>query len=250
VSDSAAREGLEHLDPPAQAKYLEGLVKRAMGGDRRASTELCWRLGDNIDVLADYGDLGRRLASELMMRLYENHPLDNEALRVFVEGVRADVAGPNPRLLEQLVAQRVVVALLHVHWVGREYYRLTSPSDEEWLFHERRTTHAQRRYFAAVRCAAQLRAKKFDALLEQLDEREIALGMRIQEIQRICEAQAEEERASARARAARQRAKAAEARERRRRQKAQRPASSEPDAAGGPPAGDADAATGSTGIGA
>jgi hypothetical protein len=87
---------------------LRTLSERVEDGDKSARKELRKALRESApEVILRASDIGRRGQWVLINTVAANDPLTEEALVARMDLMRADVAGPDPRPLEVLLAERI-----------------------------------------------------------------------------------------------------------------------------------------------
>jgi hypothetical protein len=97
------------------AAELEHLSRAAEGGDTDARAELRRRVRECApEKLTEIAAIARRADGMLIRTISADEALMEEALSARVDQMRAEVAGPNPTPLEEMLAQRVVSGWLLV----------------------------------------------------------------------------------------------------------------------------------------
>jgi hypothetical protein len=143
------------------------LVQQANAGDRSAAEALGRTLDKHPDMVAHVGDRTRAVRERLIALLAgPNNLAEQVAVRKHVAALEAEVAGPNPTILERLLAQRIALAWLH-HTLLENSTALTMEkavvnpemegaercidSQQKWL------NHSNKRFLSAVKALAQVR---------------------------------------------------------------------------------------------
>ncbi len=152
-------------DAKGRLKALEVLSEKAEGGDKGARRELREAVRESApEIVSRASDIGRRGRWGLIKTVAANDPLTEEALVARMDLLRAEVAGPNPSPLEDLLAERVCSLWLLIeslellvsaqlsrdnseHRVPMSYLR------DFWKWQE----SASKRYLAALKTLAQVR---------------------------------------------------------------------------------------------
>jgi hypothetical protein len=152
-------------DAKERLKALEALSEKAEGGDKSARRELREAVRESAPkIVSRASDIGRRGRWALIKTIAANDPLTEEALVARLDLLRAQVAGPSPSPLEDLLAERVCSLWLLIeslellvsaqlsrdnseHRVPMSYLR------DVWKWQE----SASRRYLAALKTLAQVR---------------------------------------------------------------------------------------------
>lgn len=122
-----------------------------------ALAELEAFLKDQPEVLAHAGDLARQVEREWISRLAGADALLRLAVTSGVERLKAELAGPDPSPLEQLLVDHIAVA----HLVERQAElsaAQTGGSISQAAFRLKKAESAQRRFLAAAKSLATLRA--------------------------------------------------------------------------------------------
>ena len=81
-----------------------------------------------------------------------------ETLRMQIEQVQRDAAGPNPTPLESLLAERIAVCWIQIHIYEVLYAATVGKQTVDSSFgHQKRIDIVNRRYMAAIKTLAQVR---------------------------------------------------------------------------------------------
>lgn len=146
---------------PAQARRLrarlERLNARANAGAPGALAELEAFLKDQPDVLAIAGDLARHAEKAWIDLVVGADSFTRLAVASQVERLKAELAGPDPSPLEKLLAEHVAVAHLAERQAEMSAAQ-TGGSIPQAAFRLKKAESAQRRFLAAARSLATLRA--------------------------------------------------------------------------------------------
>ena len=142
---------------------IDKLVVKAEGGDREALQQLQafeGLSGRHVEALIQrIGNPARRAEKYLIHAITQNDLIAQEGLRQNADALRAELVGPTPSLLEQLLIDRIVCGWIQVNgaqaWCAAEEYKAVGGSAEKAL--ENRLTQAQRRYLAAIKALGQVR---------------------------------------------------------------------------------------------
>jgi hypothetical protein len=135
---------------------LGALVARANEGDQAALADLRRFLDAHPEVWQVCGDLGKH-AERAWLGLISGEVLGTESIRRHVEQLRADLAGPRPTAMEQLLVNQAVTCYLAVQHAEIAAARPGSSSVQQ-LGVMKRCESAQRRYLGALRALAYTRA--------------------------------------------------------------------------------------------
>ncbi len=142
---------------------IDKLVVKAEGGDREALQQLQafeGVSGRHIEALIQIeGNPARRAEKILINAIARNNLIVLAGLRQNAEALRAELAGPTPSRLEQLLIDRIVCNWIQVNeaqaWCAAGEQEELGGRAEKAL--ENRLTQAQRRYLAAIKALFQVR---------------------------------------------------------------------------------------------
>ncbi len=88
------------------------------------------------------------------------------AIWQFASDLRSGLAGPNPTALDDLLAERVVIGWVFLHWCEAQYARqMAKLSWKESEFQTKRIEMANRNLMSAARTLAKVRKSKLPHLL-------------------------------------------------------------------------------------
>lgn len=146
---------------PAQAhrlrERLEQLNARANAGEPGALSELEAFLKDQPEVLAMAGDLARHAERAWIDQVAGPDSFTRVAVADQVERLKAELAGPDPSPLEKLLVDHLVVAHLAERQAELSATQ-TGGSIQQAAFRLKKAESAQRRFLAAAKSLATLRA--------------------------------------------------------------------------------------------
>jgi hypothetical protein len=132
-------------------------VERAEQGDESVLGELRAALDANPWVWERYGDLGKQSQAAWLQLIAGKNLMLQESTRRKAEQLRAELAGPGPSPLEQLLVERTVSCWLQVHYSDAAYAQLKGNSPAQHTAALRRQNSAQQRYLQAVKALATVR---------------------------------------------------------------------------------------------
>ena len=140
-------------------------AKKAAKGDVSILAEVDAFLG-NPAAVALWGDLGRRLLQR-WIEVYGGDCLTTRrAVWRFASDLRAELAGQNPTPLDYLVAERVVIGWIFLHYCETIYARqVTKLTWKEMEFHTKRIEMANRNLMSAARTLAKVKKSKMPDVL-------------------------------------------------------------------------------------
>lgn len=139
--------------------------ERAKAGDKAAIAAINEYLAHPA-ARALYGDIGRHtLNSWVKLYANKNVAIENGLIRFACE-LRTALTGPNGGVLEQLVAERVVLAWIFVNWAESRFANSANEQTRsECTFQLRRMELAERRLMNACRTLAKVRRMKLPEVL-------------------------------------------------------------------------------------
>src|SRR5579883_75345 len=146
---------VRYAAPAGDAEAAE-VFQKVRDGDPAAADRVraLIRERDWVDWI---GDVGRQATHQLIGRLAGGDPVFRAGLTEKAAALRDEVLGPDPTVLEQLLARRVVNGWLHTHALELEL-AVRPPRDakaKDYL--DRALTRAQKRLAEAVRELARVR---------------------------------------------------------------------------------------------
>lgn len=137
---------------------LRALVERAQGGDEEALSEIDTVIKRVPAVARAFGNLNVMVEEGFIERTAADSPFRQKAVKATLEGMRQDLAGPNPSPLEKLGAERVASCWLQLHYAeliyDQELPKLSLDQDDH---HQKRLDRLHKRYLSAMRSLAQVR---------------------------------------------------------------------------------------------
>jgi len=106
----------------------------------------------------------------LLQRWIETYAGDcltiSRAIWQFASDLRSGLAGPNPTALDYLLAERVVIGWVFLHWCEAQYARqMAKLSWKESEFHTKRIEMANRNLMTAARTLAKVKKSKLPDVL-------------------------------------------------------------------------------------
>ena len=94
----------------------------------------------------------------LVKRFSGDDPLVQEALPPQLKAKRAELAGPEPSPLEELLAERIVACWLQLQYAEAIYAQnLGDMNMTQVEYHQRRLDRLHRRYLSSIKALAQIR---------------------------------------------------------------------------------------------
>ena len=150
-------------DRGATLEEWRDALERAAKGDASALPAVREYLGSLGPGYVEVLNLARTSVRTQIKRIVgeENH-FAQEVLRRKASALREEVAGPDPPPLERLLAERVVMCWLQLHYAEQKYAEvaLEDASIVDWTreeWHQKRISRLQNRYLGAIKGLAQVR---------------------------------------------------------------------------------------------
>ena len=181
-------EAFSESKPPSDAKpkvaskeEARDILRRAEEGDAKSLSELRGLLDDETRgnrLIERYGSPAHWLESRLIQQSAGKNIAIREAMNRKLSGLRAELAGPSPSPLEQLLVERAVLCWLTVHVYEDRYATAGEMSYRQAEFHERRIDRAHSRFLSAVKTLATVRKLALPALQVNIAENQVNAGPR------------------------------------------------------------------------
>ena len=146
--------------PPSETETLErlqSLVKRAEQGDESALPTLRAALDANPWIWERYGDLAQQSQAAWLQLIAGPNLLLREAVERKAEQLRAELAGPEPSLLERLLVERVIACWLQSQYADAAYAQQQNPSPGQHTAALKRQAGSHQRYLHAIKTLATVR---------------------------------------------------------------------------------------------
>jgi hypothetical protein len=137
---------------------LKDLITRGHDGDEEALAKMDTVLEQIPSIARKFGNLNVMVEDGFVERTSTNSPFRQKSLKINLENMREELAGPNPSPLETLGAERVTSCWLQLHYAELIYNQeLPKLSLEQDDYHQKRLDRLHRRYLSAMRSLAQVR---------------------------------------------------------------------------------------------
>lgn len=121
---------------------------------------------DNPAAKAFWGDMGRYVLNTWVKHFAGTNEVMRRGLIRFASDLRASLAGPNPNALEQLVAERVVLAWFFANWSEYQYANQVKEFTAAQAQHQfKRLDLAHRNLMSACRTLAKVKRSKLPDVL-------------------------------------------------------------------------------------
>jgi len=141
----------------AEIADAEAFLKRADDGDESVlpAVRKLLALPGMVDQMG--GNLAARAQKALVDGMCGKRLADKEALLHKLASLRAELAGPSPTPLEQLVVERIVACWLQLHSLELSYGSQASMAMELATYYQKSMDRAQKRYLTAIKALAYVR---------------------------------------------------------------------------------------------
>ena len=161
--EKKAQKTSEHEDmtPARRCELLDELksaVAQAQHGDEEAFSKVGQLLMEFPLLARKFVDLARTVERSYIKRISGDSPLVQEALPPQLQGMREELAGPEPSALERLLAERIVACWLQLQCADLVYgQNLGEMTIAQGEYHQRRLDRLHRRYLSSIKTLAQIR---------------------------------------------------------------------------------------------
>lgn len=145
---------------PAPGRDTDAVIKRAAKGDERCLPEVQALLNDPEEGpgwLEAAGSPVEWLRRSIIGKMAGKHLLVQEAARKKLDGVQADLEGPNPTPVERLLAERAALCWLTLNWYEERFVNASDMSITQADYFQRRIHRAHQRFLSAVETLARVR---------------------------------------------------------------------------------------------
>jgi hypothetical protein len=154
---------------PTDPKEINKILHRAQNGDE-TTLPVLRELLKQPGRIELFGNLANHVENGLISRFPEKNIAVREAVRLKLDSMRAELAGPTPTPLERMLAEQIATCWLHLHyleccWAGhQENMRLALGT-----YYQRCISAAQKRYLAAIKTLATVRRLALPVLIGQVN---------------------------------------------------------------------------------
>ena len=143
-------------DPPARSEAFLA-VRRAEKGDATALPAVRALMARPGLAVGLGGDLAARAAEALTAAYARSNLLVQEAVAKVAADLRADLAGPSPSVVEQLLAERAACCWLHLNYLEHRLATGGAMDVKLGTYYQKAITHAHNRYLSALKALADVR---------------------------------------------------------------------------------------------
>jgi hypothetical protein len=159
VSEISLQE--DDMSPERRRKLIDELkehITRVHNGDKDAVADVEKSLELVPAIARKFGNLNLMVEQGFIDRTSVANPVKQKSLKITLEQMREELAGPNPSPLEILGAERVASCWLQLHYAellyDQELPKLTLIQDD---YYQKRLDRLHRRYLSSMRSLAQVR---------------------------------------------------------------------------------------------
>jgi hypothetical protein len=173
-----ATDQQETMNPPAR-KSLQDLAKAAGNGSEEALVELRRELAERPDVWDSRTGNPAAMTEDLFLaewskRTQPNGTLGVEALRLKFRTIKAEMAGPNPSPLEEMLAERIAHCWFQVQDAAvKEQASICLDGKASAKFHGERQARAHKMLMSAIKALAQVRKLDLPNIQVNVGDRQI-----------------------------------------------------------------------------
>jgi hypothetical protein len=158
VSEISKQDELSIEERREALTDLKDLITRENDGDEDALARMDTVLEQIPSLARKFGNLNILVEEGFVERTATNNPFRQKSLKITLEEMREELAGPNPSPLEILGAERVASCWLQLHYAELIYNqnlpKLTLREDD---YYQKRLDRLHKRYLSAMRSLAQVR---------------------------------------------------------------------------------------------
>ena len=154
ASQQASRRALRK----GRTTSLQALFGRANEGDPAALAGLREAFDADPALWEQMGDIARQAESALVALMVRKNTVVGEAYRRKVEALKRELAGPNPTVVERMLAERAALCWLFAHYADAVYVQHAEQlSLTPGEFFQRQQDRAHRRYVSSIRTLVHVR---------------------------------------------------------------------------------------------
>jgi len=147
------------------------IMDRAREGDRSVLPQLREILDEAPDITRQLGDLEQTTRSAMLERTAGKHLARREAQSRFLEDLKAQIAGPSPTVLEQLLASQIVLCWQHLRYAETIFAQARDYTLTQEDAYQKQIDRAQRRYLDAIKALAHVRKLNLPAVQLNIAEK-------------------------------------------------------------------------------
>jgi hypothetical protein len=137
---------------------LRELAGKANSGDQWALFELRELLADNRMLVDHFGHLTTYVEGAWLDRVAGGSALMREAIREQLAAMKAALAGPDPSMIEQILADQVTINYLAANQAAQVEAGTTRGTPQQMTLHSKRAESTQKRLMASIKMLTTLRA--------------------------------------------------------------------------------------------
>jgi hypothetical protein len=148
---------MEETDSPSPVEEMRGLLGRARLGDESVLPQLRALLDSNPELWERLGDLAAHAVRAWVELASGQNLIVRESLSRKLDDLKAELAGPDPTLLERLMAERAAACWLQVSFTDAAMAQAKEVSLQQAAYLSKRQDAAHRRYLTALGALAAMR---------------------------------------------------------------------------------------------
>lgn len=145
-------------------KAMGELVRRAQDGDESVMPAVHKLLDEVPVVVEQLGNLAEIARGKLLKLSSDGNLLRREAQSRWMKELAERIAGPNPSILERLLAEQIVMAGMQLHLFEAVFAQEADTPLRVGDYLQRCIDRAQKRYLQAIKTLAQIRKLGLPAL--------------------------------------------------------------------------------------
>jgi hypothetical protein len=142
---------------PQLVEQLRQLSDQANSGDQQALLQLRDILADDRALASYFGDSTNYVETAWLSTMAADSPLAREAIKRRLADLKASLAGPQPSMIEQILADQVALNVMANSHAAYSEASATSTSSQQASFFCKRAESTQRRLLTALKMLALLR---------------------------------------------------------------------------------------------
>jgi hypothetical protein len=157
---------------PTDPKELRKFLERAQNGDQTTLPMVQDFLKDP-HMVEVCGNLAGYAERALIGKLSSKDLTVSEGVRLKLESLRAELAGPSPTPLERLLVERIAVCWLHLHHLEVVYASKDSLTLDQGIYFQKCLDRAHRRYLSAIKMLAVVRKLAIPVLQVNIAKKQV-----------------------------------------------------------------------------
>jgi hypothetical protein len=175
------RKGLPEVAGwPGTFEEINGVLKRAAAGDQDALPRLREMIrADPARMFKATGaDLADQVEQSTTKKMFVGNVVTTEALHLKMKALRAELRGTDPCPIVRLLAERVALCWLDVHWCDLRHVQAEAHSLVQAAHFQKMRDRSSRRYLASLRTLASVKKIGIVAVQISIDKQQINIAGR------------------------------------------------------------------------